>query len=87
MSTDTRMFRAALAYATRFNFAVFPCRPREKFPLTQHGFKDATKDPAQICTWRKSWADPNIGIATGAISEIVVLDIDPQHGGSESLAC
>jgi hypothetical protein len=51
MSTDGRMLRAALAYATRFDFAVFPSRPREKTPLTQHGCKDATVDHARISPW------------------------------------
>jgi len=74
-----------VAYAERFNLPVFPCRPRRKTPLTQHGCKDATKDRAQISTWWSRWPDANTGIATGAISGIVVLDIDPYHGGHQSL--
>src|SRR5262249_15398402 len=31
------------------------------------------------------WPEANIGIATGAISGLVVLDVDPRHGGDESL--
>jgi len=85
MSEDDRMLRAALAYAERFRFAVFPCRPRQKTPLTEHGFKDASKDPAQIRKWWERWPDANIGIATGAISGVVVLDIDPRHGGDDTL--
>src|SRR5258708_4431274 len=54
----------ALAYA-RVGFAVFPCRPRGKEPITKHGFKDATRDEAQIRKWWTRWPDANIGIATG----------------------
>jgi hypothetical protein len=80
------MPNSALAYAEHFGFAVFPCKPGGKTPLTSHGFKDATKDPAQIRDWCKRWPDANIGIATGPISGIVVLDIDPRHGGDDTLA-
>jgi hypothetical protein len=36
--------RAALAYAQR-GWPVFPCRPRDKKPITAHGVKDATLNP------------------------------------------
>jgi hypothetical protein len=85
VSEADRTLRAALAYAERFGFAVFPCKPRGKTPLTEHGFKDASKDPAQIRKWWGRWPDANIGIATGAISGVVVLDIDPRHGGDDTL--
>ncbi len=78
------MLRAALAYAERY--AVFPCKPHGKTPLTEHGFKSATRDPSQIREWWELWPEANIGIATGAISGIVVLDIDPRHGGDDTLA-
>jgi hypothetical protein len=32
-----------------------------------------------------NWPDANVGIATGAESGLVVLDVDPRHGGDESL--
>lgn len=79
------MRRAALAYAQRFNVPVLPCRSDGKEPITEHGCKDATKDPAKICSWWKRWPNANVGIATGAISGVVVLDVDPQKGGHQSL--
>lgn len=85
MSAGDDMLRAALTYSGRFGFAVFPCKPRGKTPLTEHGFKDASKDPAQIRKWWERWPDANIGVATGSISGIVVLDIDPRHGGDDTL--
>lgn len=35
--------------------------------------------------WFKSWPDMNIGILTGSDTEVMVLDIDPRHGGDDSL--
>ena len=40
----------------------------------------------EITTWFRRWPDANVGIVTGTISGIAVLDIDPSHGGAESLA-
>lgn len=67
--------------------AVFPCKARGKEPLTAHGCKDATTDPAKIRSWWTKWPDANIGMATGEPSGIVVLDIDKHEDadGAESL--
>lgn len=51
-----------------------------KHPLTEHGFKDASADPQQVERWWDRWPEANIGIATGAESGLVVLDVDPPEG-------
>ena len=67
----------ALEYAAKHGFAVFPLAPKTKVPLKgSHGFKDATKEPAEI---DKNFADPgfNIAIATGEVSGMLgVVDLD-----------
>jgi len=70
---------AALSYADQ-GIAVFPLQPRSKTPATAHGFKDATRDPGQITRWWARMPDANIGIATGAVSGIVVIDVDDNPG-------
>jgi hypothetical protein len=64
------------------------CRDNDigKHPRTQHGLKDATRDPHQIRAWWSKWPQANIGLATGAASGLVVIDIDPRNGGNETLA-
>jgi hypothetical protein len=47
--------------------------------------KDATFDPKQIKAWWEKWPQANIGVATGAKSGIVVIDVDPRNGGGETL--
>lgn len=54
--------------------------PRGKIPLTEHGFKDASIDPEIIKAWWKKWPDANVGIATGAVSQLWVLDVDGEDG-------
>lgn len=62
------------------------CSKPGKHPRTGHGFKDATHSAAVMRVW---WGDDfpgaNVGIATGRMSGIVVLDVDPAKGGLESL--
>ena len=65
------------------------CESPGKHPIGQivpHGVKDATADPEVIKKWWKGYPRANVAIATGKISEIIVLDIDPRNGGRESLA-
>jgi hypothetical protein len=35
--------------------------------------------------WWGRWPDANVAIRTGAVSGLVVLDVDPDHGGDQSL--
>jgi hypothetical protein len=62
------------------------CGAPAKHPATRHGLKDASTDPVQIEAWFRERPGANLGILTGAESGLVVLDVDPRHGGNESLA-
>ena len=69
------MIRAAIALAER-GLAVFPCWQRSKKPATSHGFYDASKDVAVVGRWWHDNPNFNIGVATGAVSNLLVVDID-----------
>lgn len=91
---------AALAYAAR-GWRVFPafeigadgrcacgkkqCADAGKHPRTPHGFKNASANPAQIRAWWTEWPDANVAIATGAVSGLVVVDVDVHKGGDAGL--
>lgn len=75
--------RAMLMEYLEWGWRVFPVRG--KAPLTAHGFKDATTDPAEIDRWLKQFPDCGWAVATGETSGIVVLDIDPRNGGDPDL--
>jgi hypothetical protein len=60
------------------------CPSPGKHPRTQNGVKDASDDPEQIRAWWAECPDANVGIATGAASGLVVIDIDHRNGGDES---
>ena len=74
-SPHVSLLTAALDYA-RGGLPVFPCRRADKSPLTRHGFKDATTDTQQIRNWWREWSDAMIGMPTGRVSGIDVLDLD-----------
>jgi hypothetical protein len=70
---------AALELAER-GLAVFPCQPRGKAPACDAGLHAATTDPERINRWWRAFPDLNIGIATGAVSRVFVLDVDGDDG-------
>ena len=88
--SDTMMLHHALQYQA-IGWHIIPvhtirggwcsCRRSEcehpgKHPLTRNGLTDASNDPAQIVEWWTQWPDANIGVVTGALSGIVVADVD-----------
>jgi hypothetical protein len=87
---------AALEYA-QLGWAVFPlfgvikrhcqcgwddCGRPGKHPLVRRGLRDASTDPDLIATWWHRWPLANVGVATGAASGIVVIDVDRPAGGA-----
>jgi putative DNA primase/helicase len=55
-----------------------------KHPRTKNGVHNATTDPEQIREWWGRWPNANIGLATGRISDIIVIDVDPGNGGNQT---
>ena len=62
------------------------CTSQGKHPLTSHGLKDASASLEKVRLWWEENPNANCGILTGIESGIVVLDVDPRHGGLDSLA-
>lgn len=98
-STPGDKLEAALSYASH-GWHVLPlseptrdacscgkeCGSPGKHPRTRHGHNDASVDAETIRAWWTRWPSANVGIRTGGLSGIVVVDIDPRHGGDYALA-
>jgi hypothetical protein len=61
------------------------CRHPGKHPRTARGHRDASVDPEVVRRWWGRWPDANIGVACEP-SGLVVIDIDPRHGGAATWA-
>jgi hypothetical protein len=61
------------------------CKSPGKHPRTFNGLKEATLDIQQILKWFRQSPDANVGGITGEASGVLVMDIDPKHGGDLSL--
>jgi RecA-family ATPase len=97
---DRELGDYALEYAGR-GWAVLPlhsvangrcscqkadCQSPGKHPLNTNGVTGATTDREIIIGWWGKWPWANIGVATGSISGIAVVDVDPRNGGLDHLA-
>lgn len=99
--TTDPMLDVALSYIER-QWPVFPCRSSDeeiidpqtgeieilatKTPLTSNGFRGATLNERIVQElWRRN-PGALVGVPTGAPIGCWVLDIDPKHGGPETLA-
>ena len=60
---------------------IFPLAPNGKRPMAKtNGVKDATTDIDIIKGWIKSYPNANIGMPTGKLSGITVIDLDIDIG-------
>lgn len=77
---------AALYYAS-LGWSVIPLRPKDKKPALKswEPYQKERASEEQIRAWWKKWTRANIGIVTGTISGIIVLDVDGPEG-QESIA-
>lgn len=80
---QSKFLHYAQHYAVKYGWRVFPIRPRTKLPLTEHGFYEATTDLTKINQWWTENPQANIAVQTGL--SFSVFDVDPKHGGDETL--
>lgn len=76
---------AALHYA-RLGWPVFPVDIKKE-PLTAHGYKDATTDPAKIRAMFRNPKVAGIAVPTGTRTGIVVIDRDRKNGVDGVATC
>jgi len=83
---QTPTAQAAARYLAR-GWSVLPLKRADKRPLiVWEPLQQARADAATVTQWFARWPDANLGIVTGEISNLIVLDVDPKHGGDDSLA-
>ena len=84
-STQATILQAALDLI-EVGIRVFPVRlvregeKLKKLPACTNGLHGASLDPKQIRAWFGS-GDYTIGVPTGALNNLTVIDVDPRHNG------
>jgi hypothetical protein len=67
-------------------WSIIPIRSGDKRPLIRwEEFQYRRPRVEEVQAWFSGWPEAGIGIVTGCVSGLVVLDIDFQHGGEASL--
>jgi len=76
---------SALYYRAK-GWSVIPLRPRDKRPLVPwEGFQKRIATEQEVRGWFAKEPQANLGIVTGSISGLFVLDLDDRHGGNDSI--
>ncbi|MFH1642558.1 MAG: bifunctional DNA primase/polymerase [Nanoarchaeota archaeon] len=71
---------SALEYRNKYDFSVIPCS-KNKVPLVKwEEFQKRIATEEEIKKWWSDYPDANVGIVTGIISGIAVIDIDTDEG-------
>jgi Bifunctional DNA primase/polymerase, N-terminal/Primase C terminal 1 (PriCT-1) len=81
----TAMDEAIRDYLGR-SWSIIPIKPGDKRPLVRwEDFQHCCPGEGEARGWFRTWPDAGIGVVTGTISGLVVIDIDVRHGGDVSL--
>lgn len=67
-------------------WSIVPIKARTKRPLVRWlPYQERRPEVEEVRNWFQRWSDAGLGIVTGTVSNLVVLDIDVGHGGDDSL--
>lgn len=78
---DNIFLKAALDYASH-GWSVIPLQARDKRPAIKswRDYQKERADEKQIRKWWKQYPQANVGVITGSVSGIIVLDVDGEEG-------
>jgi hypothetical protein len=84
MKMQESALKEVLMYAELYHdvgFSVIPLQAGKKQPLISwQEYQERIATLEEIHQWFERWKDANIGIVTGRVSNIIVLDIDGEEG-------
>ncbi len=79
-SPPNNLFQSALEYSEKYHFSVIPIKPDKKPYIQWTPYQKKKATTAEIRQWWTKWPQAMIGIVTGEVSGIFVLDCDTQAG-------
>ena len=75
--------KAALYYLNKCGFSVIPCGDNKKPLIKWQEFQTRRPTTEEVSEWFKKNPNANIGIVTGKVSNLAVIDIDEAQGYEE----
>ncbi len=78
------VLESALRYISR-GWSVFPVGGNKRPLAAWESYQRRIATEDEVKAWYDQWTNAGLAIVTGKISGLVVLDIDPGHGGEASL--
>jgi len=75
-----KILTAALRYAEKFHYSIIPVKLDKKPLLPWIEYQKRLATPEEIMQWWGRWPGAMIGIVTGAISGLFVIDCDTREG-------
>lgn len=85
MAEQAAKAEAAKRYLAH-GWSILPLQPRDKRPLIPWAHLQIRRPSREdVAEWFRRWPDANIGVVSGEISNLIVLDVDPKHGGDAAL--
>lgn len=78
MSLKHNMLEIALMYKNKLGFSVFPCTKEKKSRVKWLEFQKRLPTDEEIIGWWTKWPDAMIGVATGKLSNLILMDADSE---------
>lgn len=81
-TVEKSTWASARWYIENLGWSIVPVEKQGKTPLVKwatYQLRRATMP--ELAEWEAQWPDANLGVVTGAISNLIAVDIDPRHGG------
>lgn len=76
MHSPSDMIKAALYYLQKLNYSVIPVSKDKKPLVPWEKYQKERATPKEVLEWYLKYPDANLGIVTGSISGIFVVDVD-----------
>lgn len=80
MKTENVLKKFALMYRNKYNFSVIPMGLDKRPLIRWKKYQKTLPTENELRIWWRNWPEANIGIITGKLSGIAVIDVDAEEG-------
>lgn len=81
---DNAVLAEALFLSEQIGWSVIPVGSNKKPLINWKEFQTRKANKEEITQWFNDFPNAGVGVVTGKISGLIVFDIDPRHGGTDT---